>query len=264
MALTARWGGIDILWADMLRQTEQDFELVLVDALWREREKEVKAYINDPRLKYVHQNNKVEGAYTNLAHADNQGFKACSGDIIVLLQDYIWIGHEALAKFWFYYKNTNGKALITGVGHQYDNPAPVNKKGKITVFKEPYTQRPTNQSWQDPRMKTDRGTFYECLPVEWEMNFAMIPRAVIYDLGGMDEQYDFEGFAWDNTNIAERAAMLGYKIYIDQTNECMGFNHDKWWPNPLKKKRISPAKYHFKQMNRMRRGETPIRYNFLV
>jgi len=267
MNLTARYGGIDILWANMKRQTMDDWELVLVDALWKEREKEVKKYINDPRLKYVRQNKPKKGALTNLAHADNQGFKACRGELIVCLQDYIWINPEGLSKFWFHHKATgNGKMLVTGVGHQYKKPGKkdiVNPKGKITVFKEPYTRRPEVQCWEDPRMRTDQGTFYKCYPQDWELNWAMIPRKIIYEMGGMDEQYDFEGFAWDNVNIAMRAYLMGYEIYIDQTNECMGFDHDGWWPNPLKVKKISPAKYHHEQIRKMIAGEISPILNYI-
>ncbi len=266
MNLTNRWGGIDVLWANMKRQTEQDFELVIVDALWKEREKEVIEYINDSRLKYIRQNDKVEGTHTNLAHADNQGFAACTGELIVCLQDYIWIPGTALEKFYEAHKAYGGKILITGVGHQYNKPGVedmVDPHGKITVFEKPYTGRPTEQFWQDPRMRTDQGTFYQCNPPDWELNYAAIPNKIIQGLGGMDENYDFHGFAWDNVNIAVRADMLGYKPYIDQTNECMGFNHDGWWPNPLKVNRVSPAQYHFEQMNKMAKGETPIRLEFL-
>ena len=266
MQITNRFGNIDILWANMKRQTEQDFELVLVDALWRSREEEVKEYINDPRLKYIRQNDKVEGAYTNLAHADNQGFAACTGELIVCLQDYIYIPATALEKFWAAHKAYDGKILITGVGHQYDFPGVeqiISPQGKITVFERPYTFKPTHQCWQDPRMRTDQGTFYMCQPPDWELNYAAIPNKVIQELGGMDENFDFHGFAWDNVNIAVRADMLGYRPYIDQTNECLGFNHDGWWPNPLKVERINPGKYHFEQINKMAKGEIPIRLDYL-
>lgn len=261
--LTARYGSIDILWANMLRQTEQDFELIIVDALWREREREVKEYINDPRLKYIRQNDKVEGTYTNLAHADNQGFKECTGELIVLLQDYIWIPHNSLEKFWFYHKHFNGKIQITGVGHQYKNPQPVNSDGKITVFEKPYTKRPTDQCWSDPRMRTDFGTFYECNPQDIEFNYCAVPRQMIHDIGGMDEEFDSRGFAWDNVYMAVKGDMLGYKPMIDQTNECMGFDHDGWWPNPLKVNRVSPADYYHEQMNLIRLGKKPIKLNFV-
>lgn len=264
--LSNRWGGIDILWANMKRQDFEDWELVLVDALWQEREKEVKEYINDPRLKYVRQNAKPEEALTGLAHADNQGFSNCEGELIVWLQDYIWMPYDALSKYWFHHQNHPEGILVTGVGDQYNKPSKddmVDEHGKITVFKEPYKGKPTDIFWKDPRKRTDQGTFYMCNPQDWEMNYCSIPNKVIQELGGMDENYDTYGFAWDNVNIAVRAEMLGYHAYIDQTNECMGFNHDGWWPNPLKVERKSPMVYHLDQMNKMMRGEIPIRYNYL-
>jgi hypothetical protein len=266
MTLSNRPGGIDIMWANMKRQTEQDFELVFVDALWRERGKEVKKYINDPRLKYIRQSDKRADAYTNLAHADNEGFRACTGELIVCLQDYIWIPPTALERYWNVHKSHPEDILVTGVGDQYSQPSEsdiVDPKGKITVFKKPYTGRPDVKCWADPRKRTDQGTFYMCMPQDWELNFCAIPRKVIQELGGMDEQYDYHGFAWDNVNIAMRAELLGYHAYIDQENECMGFNHDGWWPNPLKVNRVSPQEYHFQSLKEMVDGKRPIRLNYL-
>jgi hypothetical protein len=260
MQLTNRYGNIDILWANMKRQTIQDFEIVLVDGLWKEREDKVKRYINDPRLKYVRQSEKREGAYTNLAHADNEGFKNCDGELIVCLQDYQWIPPDGLEKYWFHYEK-DPKALVTGIGHHYANPRPTNPNGLITVFDELYSLKPEGLSWEDPRVGGQ--SFRECDPVEWELSWASIPRSVIYDIGGMDEQFDFEGFAWDNTYIAYKARINGSKIYLDQTNEVMGFDHDIWWPNPLKVNRISPATYFHNKVQKMINKEIPLKDNFL-
>ena len=240
MNLTNRPGGIDVLWSNMRRQTEQDFELVIVDGRWGEREQEVREYINDPRLVYIRQDDKKEGAHTNLAHADNQGFKACKGELIVCLQDYIWINPRALEKFWLQHKAHPEGILVSGVGDQYKTPSAkdiVDPKGKITIFEKPYTGRPESKSWGDPRKRLDQGSFYETAPVNWEMNFASIPNFVVQELGGMDPQYDFEGFAWDNVNIAMRAEMLGFKTYLDQDN--------------------------FSQMEKMMRGEISPKLDYL-
>lgn len=261
MQITNRPGNIDILWANMKRQTEQDFELVLVDGLWREREKETREYINDPRLVYVRQSDKREGAHTNLAHADNEGFRACSGELIVCLQDYQWIPPEGLEKYWFYYEK-DPMALVTGIGHHYADPRPVNKDGRITVFDKPYTGRPTNLSWEDPRV-VPGVSVRQGQPIEWELSYCSIPRKVIHDLGGMDEEYDFHGFAFDNTHIAYKAQMLGCRFYVDQTNECMGFDHDLWWPNPLKINRVSPQDYFHKVITEIKEGKRPLKDKYL-
>lgn len=258
--LTNRHGGIDILWANMKRQEFTDWELVIVDALWKEREKEVLEYINDPRLTYVRQSDKREGAYTNLAHADNEGFRACRGDLIVCLQDYQWIPADGLSKYWYFFEK-DPIALVTGIGHHYSDPFPVNKDGKITVFDKPYTRRPENLSWEDPRV-VPGVSVRQGQPIEWELSWASLPKKVIYELGGMDEQFDFEGFAWDNTYIAYKAQMMGCRFYVDQTNECMGFDHDLWWPNPLKVNRISPAEYFHKEMKAFKEGK-PLKLSFL-
>lgn len=266
MNLTARWGGIDILWANMKRQTIQDFELIIVDALWEEREKEVKDYINDPRLKYLRQSKTREGAYSNLAHVDNEGFRACEGEIIVSHQDYIWIPPNSLEKYvWAHEKH--GDCLIGAVGHQYAIPGKeeiVDPKGHITVFGEPYTRAPEVQIWADPRMRLDQGTFYETAPINWEMSYASVTRKIIYELGGMDEEYDYHGFAYDNVNIAQRAEFLGYKTYLDQDHEYKAFDHDSWAMSANKKKRAGDiAKFHIERMQAIARGDFPNKLEYL-
>jgi hypothetical protein len=264
--ISNRYGSLDILRGNLARQTEQDFELVFVDGLYPERKEEVKEYFKDFKVKHIDQTVlSMDGYLSRLARADNLGFKNCDGDLIICIQDYIYIPHYAFEKFAFVNEVENGNALITGVGHQYSSPTVdeiVNPKGLITVFSEDYTKKPENKFWQDPRENGFRGV-RPAEPVEWELNWACISKKAINDLGGMDEEYDKRGFAWDNTNIAERARILGYKILLDGSNECFGFDHDGWWPNPLKVNRISPAEYHFQQIGLMKQGAISARLNYL-
>jgi len=266
MNLTARYGGFDILRADLERQTMTEFELVIVDALWEEREKEVREYFKDFDLKYIKQSKKKKGAYSNLAHADNEGFRNCEGELIVCLQDYIWIPHNSFEKYWYAYKE-KGDCLVGAVGHQYCYPGKDDIKdpeGKITVFGEPFTGKPENQCWADPRMRTDQGTFYETAPINWELSYASIPRKVIYELGGMDEEYDFQGFAYDNTNIAQRAEFAGYKTYLDQSHEYMALSHDDWAMSSHKKDKAPDiARFHIERMKDIIHGRFPLKLNYL-
>ena len=264
--ISNRYGGLDILKANLARQSYQDFQIVFVDGLYHERRKEVQQHFNGYRIDHIDQTIlPIEGFHSRLARADNLGFKNCDGELIVCLQDYIYIPHDALEKFAYINEVEGGKALITGVGHQYKSPTAeeiVDPKGLITVFKHNYTKKPENKFWQDPRENGSKDV-RPAEPVEWELNWAAISRNAIYDLGGMDEEYDKHGFAWDKTIIAERARILGYKILLDGSNECFGFDHDGWWPNPLKVNRISPAEYHFQQIGLMKQGAISARLNYL-
>lgn len=261
--ITARYGGLDILKGDLDRQAFKDFELVIVDGLWKERENDVKKYFHDYPLTYVRQSSKREGAYSNLAHADNEGFKVCKGDLIVCLQDYIWISPIGLLKFWEGYK-AGGDILISGVGDQYTPPEVTNPKGLVSVFEKDYTETPAKKCWFDPRKRMDQGTFYETAPVNWELNYCAIPRKVIYELGGMDEEYDFHGFAYDNVNIAQRAEFLGYKTYLDQTNDCRAIEHDSWYISENKKERSTDiAQFHIQRMKDTIAGRFPLKLEFL-
>lgn len=265
--ITARYGGLDILRASLERQTVKDFEVVIVDGLWEQREPQVKKYFKDFDLVYVRQSKKRDGAFSNLAHADNEGFRACKNELIVCLQDYIWCPPFLLHKFWEAY-SAYGDSLVGAVGHQYRTPGKddiKNPKGKMTVFKEDFKGRPEDQCWQDPRMRLDQGTFYETAPVNWELSCGSISRKVIYELGGMDEEYDFQGFAYDNVNIAQRAEMLGYKTYLDQTNEYRAISHDDWAMETHKKDRSTNiAEFHINRMKETLQGKFPIRLNYLT
>jgi hypothetical protein len=264
--ISNRYGSLDVLKANMARQSIRDFELVFVDGLYSERKEEVKKHFDGYRVKHIDQNQlPIDGYLSRLARADNLAFKNCDGELIVCLQDYIYIEPYGLEKYYNIHKEHNGKALITGVGHQYKSPTAediFDPKGLITVFEFNYNKKPENKFWDDPRHNGSTEV-RDAEPVEWELNWAAISKEAIYDLGGMDEEYDKIGFAYDNTNIAERARMLGYKILLDGSNECYGFDHDGWWPNPLKVHRISPIHYHFEQMYKMQRGELSPRLDYL-
>lgn len=264
--ITARHGGFDILKASLERQIFRDFEIVIVDGLWEEREPQVKKYFKDFDLKYVRQSKKREGAFSNLAHADNEGFAACGGELIACVQDFIWCPPFWLHKFWEAYK-AYGDILVGAVGHQYCSPGKEDIKdlgGKITVFSKEFGGRPEKRCWSDPRMRLDQGTFYETSPINWELSNASIPRKVIYELGGMDEEYDFQGFAYDNCNIAQRAEFLGYKTYLDQTNEYRALNHDTWKMSDHKIERATNiAEFHIQRMRSTIRGEFPVKLNYL-
>ena len=265
---TNRPGGVDINYTSLRRQTHKDFEWVFCDTLYDKRHKALLEYTkNDSRVKHYPQSKKDPKAKTWLAHAENEAISHAKGELIVMLQDYIHIEPTALEKFWYQY-NQDKKRMITGVGHQYGKPGKediTNINGMITLFKKPFEGMPEVIVWQDPRIRQDQGSFYKCNPNDWEVNYACAPRKMFYDVGGFDEEYDFVGFAFDNCSVAQRAFMLGYDPYIDQTNISYSVRHDDFFSNKAKNNDdfIKIATFHHQRMREIAEGKRNLKYNFL-
>lgn len=96
-----------------------------------------------------------------------------------------------------------------------------------------------------------------CRPEEWEANVAIAPMGIIRELGGFDEEYD-DGWSWDNVNLAERAAMLGCKFILDESNRPKLLPHDK----PSETMQLNAA-FHEVRMAQIRAGEYPLKLPYL-
>lgn len=151
-----------------------------------------------------------EGGVWSLNRAYNKLFKMANGELIVSLQDDIWVQPCGLEKFYINYQESGG--IISGVGDQYEK---LNEYGK-----------PTSKVWSDPR-KTDKyGTFYECNFGDIEYNWCAIPHSAIFSCGGADEELDFLGYGGDLLQMSDRLNDMGYHFWLDQTNESFSIRHE--------------------------------------
>lgn len=154
-----------------------------------------------------------EGGFWSLNRAYNRLFKESKGELIVSLQDSIWIPPLGLQKFWEAYQSKGDKAIFSGVGDQY---AKLDEYGK-----------PIIKVWEDPR-KTDKyGDFYRCVWNDCEWNWAAFSRKAIFDIGGTDEELDFRCRGCDQIEVCARWNAMDYKSYLDQTNESFTLRHDR-------------------------------------
>lgn len=161
-----------------------------------------------PETKWVRDD--FVGGFWSLNRIYNNLFNTAQGDIIVTWQDWIYAEPDAIEKFVQNVEQTGG--VVSGVGDQY---ALVGKWGK-----------PRIKVWSDPRKKSTN-SFYECWPNDAEWNFCAFPKQAIIDIGGMDEQLDFLGYGGDQLQAVERMDAVGYKFFLDQTNESYTIQHDR-------------------------------------
>lgn len=165
-----------------------------------------------PDCVWVKDPGKKEGDYYSLNKAYNAAFRKAKGELVVSLQDGIDIKGDYLSRFWYHHQNMNGKACIGAVGDQY------------------LSLDPPIKVWVDPRKRSDFGSFYEINPIDLEFTFCAIPRAAIWDCGGLDEEYD-KGAAVGEKELCLRIDKLGYKFYIDQTIDYRAIKHPRLTPD---------------------------------
>lgn len=198
---TVRRDGLNVVREALKKQTFRDFEWLTgspFEPLFEEA---------------THIQDDFVGGYWSLNRIYNALLKSANGEIIVSLQDNIYIPPDGLQKFVDNLKTLGKQALISGVGDQY---ARVGKYGK-----------PELKIWNDPRKTTQYGTLYECTFPDCEWNWCAFYKQALIDVGGFDEELDLTCRGVDAFAVDERLNDLGYKFYLDQTNESFTIRHDR-------------------------------------
>lgn len=144
-----------------------------------------------------------EGYKYGLSHANNIGWKYATGELFVVLQDFMMIEATCIEDMVnLYRKNTDCLIATVDVG--------LDKEGV--------------QVYRNVRISNE-GLRYTNNPFDFEMNCGAIPMYIIKELDGWYELLD-DGLGYDNTEIAYRALQKGYKIIIDETNVVTGLYHE--------------------------------------
>lgn len=191
--VTNRKGYGEILDDNIARQTFRDFEVIIADDNY-----ENKYGITSKRFKPRQKN---EGDAWNLNKAYNDAIAKAQGELLVFLQDFIWIPDDGLQKFWDIYQKYP-TAWVTGVGNKAEHG--------LEGISEP-----------DRRMEGPQGVhMIDHWQVPWEMNWASAPRK---DFPKFDERMD-AFYGGENLYISHKAALEGAMFFIDRTNQCIGYS----------------------------------------
>jgi len=166
---------------------------------------------------------------SNLNASLNHGLRQVKSDYVIFYQDFIELSPDCFAKL---LKLAGPKIFVTTCTPNYDGSDDIRYTG------------------------VDKPRF--CKPQEWEANVSIAPMEIIRQLGGFDEEYD-NGWSWDNVNLAERAAMLGCKFIIDESNRPKLLPHEQ-----TSKLGMQPnGEFHAKNMRAIRIGSKPLKLDYL-
>lgn len=166
---------------------------------------------------------------SNLNASLNFGLRIIHTDYVIFYQDFIKLPEDCFAKL---LDLVDEKTFVTTCTPKYDGS---NDSRYLGV--------------DGPR---------PCRPDEWETNVAIAPMKALRELGGFDEEYD-NGWSWDNVNVAQRAAMLGYKFVIDESNRPQLLPHEQ----TSKLEMPLNAIWHEKTMRAIREGHKPLKLPYL-
>jgi len=234
---TIRQGFGNMMANNLSIQTYQNFEWIIVDDFPEDRSehfaKLAKQYILD--IKYVRgQPTKIKRRFA-LAAANNTGYKTSTGDLLVILQDFILIPEDGIEQ-------------ITETHKHYPNCliAPVDVQAFAGMVEDTNSEDWYNGNTypvgkidkQNVRIQ-NKGLRKTIHPMDFEQNYCGIPRKIIDDLGGWYELMD-EGLGFDNTEFAWRAMQAGYEILIDELNVAICLDH--WTPLMDKPKQLGEGR----------------------
>lgn len=232
LTVTKRTGWYDIARDSILRQNT-DVHWVIVDESTKlQDEHQTMEFFGDEDyvLMTTFLSAPPKTRLSNLNASLNKGLRFCQTELVIFYQDFIILQNHCFEDL---------IDLSTGMGYAFVG----------TVTKNP------PDSIEDPRyLGVD--CVRPCTPDEWEANVAIAPMAVIQELGGFDEEYD-NGWSWDNVNVAERAAMLGHKFFLDEANRPQLLNH------PKEKDMPPNGEFHVQRMREIQDGKRPISVSYL-
>ena len=147
----------------------------------------------------------------DLNKAYNRALRRAKGELVVSLQDYLYVGPEYLQKAWDAYQEYPDTFFTF----------PVGKVDNLNYL--PPAQWDWRAHQHTPGMTSD------C----WEIDSAAAPLEALKEIGGFDEALDGT-WSSDNVNVGCRAEIAGYKFKNIWDNPAIAYDHDAHIPHPFR------------------------------
>lgn len=185
---TIRSLGLKLLKQALNYQDFKDYELIICSP--KTMDKEVKEVMGNFPYKFIGNPPLKDWQVWDLNYSYNRMIEQASGDLLVSWQDFTFSDPDLLSVLWKHYLD-DPKALVSVLGNKYPDDE----------FDIP--------AWIDPRYENDKPSWME---IEW--NLCSIPKKLLYDIGGFDEQMD-AFFGLDGFSVNQRlnnAKLANFKL----------------------------------------------------
>lgn len=169
----------------------------------------------------------------DLNAAFNRLIKRSTGELVVFYEDYTRIPPDALQKWWDAYK-LHPDTCFTG------------PLGKVKEWGD----KP-NWDWRAHQITKEIQNFVLCRWDTCELDWGAIPRKILVEIGGFDEELD-KYWSCDNVNLGCRAELAGYKFLNYFRNPAVAYDHDAHMPHPFREK-FNPG-FNKMRMDEFREG----------
>jgi len=256
---TLRNGWWNVMASNLAAQTHKNFEWIIVDAQEKSRKEIAHKYAQDYNLdiKYIHQP-KTKRTYS-LCNANNLAIEKASGELFVFLQDFVLLPPTSLEEL-----------LNVSRKHPGDFIAPVDSYFAPKIKPDLSNE----EDWFNGNLDVigefmrknirvqNRGIRLAESVTDFEQNYGAVPLSTLKHLNGYWEFFD-EALGWDDTEIIWRAKQLGYKLWIDDTNQCVCVDHHKTLGNNEggksvnRTRRLNDPRFEW-MVNQVKAGKLPV------
>lgn len=170
----------------------------------------------------------------------NKMIKKAQGELVVFYEDFTKIPPDGLAKFWKAYQENPNTAFTAPLGK-------VNNWGDSPRW-----------DWRAYKQDDSQTDYTNCRWDTCELDWGAIPKKMLYDVGGFDEELDAH-WSCDNVNLGCRLDIAGYKFKTVFTNPAIAYDHDAHIAHPFRAK-FKPI-FNNMRMDEFRNG---LKINYLV
>jgi len=212
-------------------QTYSNYELIIVDDYEpRYETTDVPDYMEEKgvNLAWYGASKKkyYPDTYFGQVNALNTGLLQASGDIVVIVEDYMWIPPTSLEQWNQVYNRVGLGFFITAVGVEWTYKPPENL-GNITTWDEEFMESDFSKCtvtrlWM-PGLY--RGIFQ--WGDEWDWHYSAFPMEAIEKMNGIDERFDHHNL-FPSMFFPLQVKMNGYHFYPDADNIVYVIDHRSW------------------------------------